>query len=415
MNANNNSMEELQRAAALTDSWLNAVLTEQDSKKTITNNAVAVVERIFPSNFLLTAQQEISAWPNYSPTELHPLIHAAASAGVGALYFKDEGSRFGLGSFKALGGAYAVIHWLAGELSSRLNKPVSMEDVRTGRYAAEAADITVVSATDGNHGRSVAWGAQLAGCPCQIYIHKEVSVGREQAVEQFGATVIRVNGDYDESVRQCASDAKANQWQVISDTSYPGYTDVPRLVMAGYTIMVTEILDALEKPPTHIIVQAGVGGLAAAVSAAFVSRLGVDAPRVIVVESEHADCIIKSLSAGEPKPVDINKETMMAGLSCGEISLLAFDVLKECVSGVLTLPDTEVPRAMRVLAMGHAGGGSIEAGECAVPGVIALLALMKSEPLKKSLGLNEHSSVVVFGCEGATDPVIYQRIISGQM
>ncbi|MBX2835237.1 MAG: diaminopropionate ammonia-lyase [Gammaproteobacteria bacterium] len=407
------ALKPLANAAHIVDAWFNDELTKPDAGA-VSAAATACVEQLFPKPFLQAAQQEIQAWPNYAMTELVPLPLVASQANVDKVLFKDEGTRFGLGSFKALGGAYAVISWLAGELSDRLNTTVTMEEVRTGRYASEAASITVVSATDGNHGRSVAWGAQQAGCACQIYIHREVSDQRAQAVSDFGARVVRVDGDYDESVRRCAADAKVNEWQVISDTSYVGYTDVPRLVMAGYTTMVAEILDTVDTPPTHVLVQAGVGGLAAAICAAFVSELGAQAPRFIVVESEYADCVIRSLRQGSPQTVNVIHETIMAGLSCGEISLLAYEVLKECVSAVVTIPDTEVPNAMRLLAAGHGGSRSIEAGECAVPGLIALLAM--NEPgFRQRLSLDSTSRVLLFGCEGATDPVIYQRIISGQL
>jgi len=335
----------------------------------------------------------------------------ALTAGIGELHYKDESTRLGLGSFKALGGAYAVLEYLASELSRRLPNPVTMQAIRKGAHKADAQQLTIASATDGNHGRSVAWGAQQAGCDCKIYIHSDVSQGRADAIAAYGAEIIRVAGDYDDSVRQCAIDAKTNNWQVISDTSYPGYDEVPRQVMAGYTVMVKEILSQLTEPPTHVFIQAGVGGLAAAVCAAFWSQLGEQAPRFIIAESEHAACVIKSMRSGKPSTVAIKQETIMAGLSCGEISLLAWEILSKSANAVVTLPDDAVVPTMRVLAQGDADSPAVEAGECATPGIIALLGCSRDTELKEHLALNKDSRVLVFGCEGATDPELYEQLL----
>ncbi len=361
---------------------------------------------LFSADIMEQAQEEIVTWPGYAPTELRRLDFLERETGVARLDYKDESSRFGLGSFKALGGAYAVLHYLAEHLGQLLGKPVSIADLRSGKYRQEAARVTVATATDGNHGRSVAWGAQMAGCSCRIYIHKEVSEGREAAMAAFGADVIRIDGDYDESVRLAAAEAEANGWQIISDTSYEGYMDIPRQVMAGYTLMVREILDALAEPPTHVIVQAGVGGLAAAVCAAFWHELGDKRPRMIIAESELAACIIESLREGGPRSVPIEAETVMAGLSCGEISLIAWEILSRGVCGALTLTDDGVAPAMRLMA-----DHEIEAGECAVPGILALIALLANQQACEHLDLGPDSRVLVFGCEGATDPEVYRSML----
>ncbi len=354
----------------------------------------------------------VSHWPGYKPTPLHALTPVAQACGVASVYYKDESERFGLGSFKALGGAFAILDWAATTLSEQLQTTVSIEEVRRGDYKEAMSELTVATATDGNHGRSVAWGAQLAGCPCQIYIHKDVSAGREQAMAEFGATVNRIDGDYDESVRQCAAEATANRWQIISDTSWDGYTDIPRAVMAGYTVMVDEMLKQMDAPPTHVIVQAGVGGLAAGVISAWWAALDEQAPVFIIVESDKADCIRCSLKNDAITAVHIQDETLMAGLSCGEISQLAWPVLKNVTTAAVTLPDDQIALAMQCFANGNASGFTIEAGECAVPGVIALAGLMKNEALKQHCGLNSESRVQVFGCEGATDPAVYRALLN---
>lgn len=352
----------------------------------------ADLETLFPSSIVNDAQTAIANWDGYAPTALHDLAPLAETIGVGKLYYKDESTRFGLGSFKALGGAYAV------------------EKLMSGR---DASQVTVATATDGNHGRSVAWGAQQAGCKCVIYIHAEVSQGRADAMAAYGAKIIRVDGDYDLSVRQCAEDSAKHGYEIISDTTWEGYMDVPRYVMAGYTMMVREI-KAQAEPPTHVILQAGVGGLAAAITAALWQDLGAHMPKIIIVEAGFAPCLIASARSGKAETIHISEETIMAGLSCGEASPLAWEILKQSVGHFVTIADTAVPTGMRLLASGDAGS-KIEAGECGLPGVIALAGIMKDEALRKTSGVDENSRVLVFGCEGATDPEIYNKIISGEI
>lgn len=368
---------------------------------------------LFPETMVQEAQDEIVAWPGYAPTPLHSLAPLAEALNIATLHYKDESGRFGLGSFKALGGAYAVIKTISGLIGQSTGTKPALSEVRSGNLAAQTAEITVATATDGNHGRSVAWGAQLAGCNCVIYIHSEVSKGREEAMAAFGAKVVRVDGDYDHSVRQCAEDAASNGWHIISDTSWEGYMDTPRYVMAGYTVMVREILEQEKLLPTHIFIQAGVGGLAAAITAAFWQHAGEQLPRIVIVESEHADCLIESARSGSAATVEVEEETIMAGLSCGEASPLAWEILSRSASDFLTLPDTQVPPGMRLLANGEAGP-KIEAGECGLPGIIALAAATGDPKLRQQLALDESSRVLVFGCEGATDLEIYDRIMRGE-
>src|SRR5690606_35466744 len=189
--------------------------------------------------------------------------------------------------------------------------------------------ITVTCATDGNHGRSVAWGAHLFGCKCVIYVHETVSKGRKDAIASYGAEVRVVPGNYDDAVRKAASDAQANGWFVVTDTSYEGYTSVPRDVMQGYTIMAEESMQQIKQTPTHIFVQGGVGGLAAAVCAHYWEKQGSERPRFIVAEPDRADCLYRSAKAGKPVAVHGALDTIMAGLACGEVSIIAWDILSE--------------------------------------------------------------------------------------
>ncbi len=339
------------------------------------------------------ARHEISSWPGYEPTPIHSLDKLASDLRIGNISYKDEAPRFGLGAFKALGGAYAI-------------KQVCKH---------HGTDITVTSATAGNHGRSLAWGAKNAGCKCRIVIHAGVSNERKQAMEAFGATVDRIDGNYDQSVEIAARDAELNGWHLISDTSWPGYTEPCRQIMTGYTLIVEEIIDQLTPDdfPTHVFVQGGVGGLAGAICAGFWIRFGEKMPRTVVVEPALAPCLTESARAGEPVEVNIREETSMSGLSCGKVSMIAWYILSRGASDFLTVAESGVAPAVRLLASGNAGGGSIVAGESAVAGLIALIASAEEVNLRHTLGLDETSRILLIGSEGATDAAAYARIIAG--
>ncbi|MCH2162222.1 MAG: diaminopropionate ammonia-lyase, partial [Phycisphaerales bacterium] len=313
-----------------------------------------------------------------------------------------------LESFKALGGAYAVQKVLEQEIAREVGPSVSLDAVAQAKYPEHAAQVTVVTATDGNHGRSVAWGARRFGCGCVVYMHEEVSRGRQEAVEVLGARVQRVKGNYDDSVLAAAEDARANGWLVVSDTSWPGYVDVPRDVMAGYTVMSSEAMDQWphDAPPTHVFIQGGCGGLAGAVCADMWNRYGSDKPRFIVVEPEPAACLYDSAVAGERRMVDIQVESVMAGLSCGEASLIAWPILQLAVEDFVTISDEPVGPLMRQLAREE----SIVAGESAVAGLAVLKGACGSAEASKQLELSSESRVMVLGTEGATDPAVYQRM-----
>jgi diaminopropionate ammonia-lyase len=367
------------------------------------------LEALFPRAITDEAIAEIKDWPGYEPTPLRSLDRLAGALGVRAVLYKDESGRFGLGSFKALGGAYAVIRLLSNKLG------LSTAEIRAGKGGEAAKAITVTTATDGNHGRSVAWGAKQAGCRCRIYIHAGVSEGRAKAIEALGAEIVRVDGTYDESVHICARESASNGWFVVSDTSYDGYVDIPRQVMAGYATIATEVLaqDASNPggPITHVFVQAGVGGLAAGLFARLWMEMGEARPRLVIIESEYAACLMKSAKQGRASSVKIRHETVMAGMSCGEVSLLAWEILRRSASDFVTIADGAVAPAMRMLAAGVAGGGEIEAGECAVAGPVALIAACCDQRRRGRMGLDAESRVLVIGSEGATDPSIYGKIL----
>ncbi len=365
-----------------------------------------------PAGFA-AAEREITHWPGYRQTELVALPGLARAAGLGEIWYKDESTRFGLGSFKALGGAYAVFCHLAGVVERRTGRRPSSAEIMAGKHRDIARGVTVCTATDGNHGRSVAWGAEMFGCPCVIYIHATVSEGRKAAIEKFGAKVRRVAGNYDDSVRQAAADAEANGWQVISDTSYEGYKEVPKWVMQGYGVMVRELLDQLPATslPTHLFIQAGVGGLPAAIVAYLWQRLGAKRPFTVVVEPHVADCLYQTALAGRPTKASGDLETLMAGLAAGEVSLLAWDILNAGANAFLTVPDAAAVAAMKALAEGVGGDRRVVGGEAGVGGLAGLLAATADPDRRKTLGLDERSRALIFGSEGDTDPVLYQRLV----
>jgi diaminopropionate ammonia-lyase len=367
---------------------------------------------VLSSAALTQAQAVITAWPGYAVTPLLALPDLARAAGVADILYKDEGSRFGLGSFKALGGAYAVACLLCRELSHRLGRSVSHEQLRSEPSLRQACgDITVTCATDGNHGRSVAWGAQMLGCRCVIYIHASVSEGRKAAIEGYGAQVVRTGGNYDDSVQHADRDARANGWFVISDTSYPGYLDVPREVMQGYQLMVHEAVSALAQWPTHVFVQAGVGGFAAAVCAYFWERSTGPRPVFVVVEPERADCLLQSARAGELVAVRGDLDTLMAGLACGEVSLLAWEILATGANAFCALPDQAAVDVMRLLAEPLGADPVIVAGESAVAGLAAALLVAQDPAARAALGMGPQSRVLLFGSEGDTDPELYRQLV----
>jgi len=332
--------------------------------------------------------------------------------------YKDEASRFGLGSFKALGGAYAVAKLLQGLLSQQLERPVSLGELVAGTHRNLTRSITVACASDGNHGRSVAAGAQRVGCRCTIFLHEGVSLGREQAITDLGAAAIRTRGNYDDSVRVALETARAEGWHVVADTSDDPADRMPALVMHGYGSLIIETLEELrsrgEPLLTHVFLQGGVGGLAAAVVAYLWEALGPQqAPVFIIVEPSQADCLYQSALKGRPTPASGDLNTLMAGLSCGQVSRVAWPVLQAGAEFFMTIKDEAAVETMRLLHQGKLSDGSIIAGESGVAGLAGLLAAAHDPQRQalRALRLNASSTVLMIGTEGATDPAIYERLV----
>jgi diaminopropionate ammonia-lyase len=360
------------------------------------------------------ALAEISSWPGYEPAPLVRLDGLARTLALGALWYKDERGRFGLKSFKALGGAYAVANVLRKRVRERLGiATVTSRQLVAREFDAIVRDATVTCATDGNHGRSVAWGAQLFGCRCVIFVHEHVSQGRRDAIARYGAEVRVVPGNYDDAVRHAAATAAANGWTVVSDTSYPGYREIPLDVMHGYGVMAAEIVRQVPEgePPTHVFAQAGVGALAAAVCAHFWLHWGTRRPAFFVVEPTRADCVYQSLAAGHPVVVGGALETVMAGLACGEVSELAWEILHGGATGAVAIDDAYALEAVRTLAAPAPGDAPIVAGETGGTGLAALLAARDNPAVRKTLALDRNARVLLLGSEGDTDPGIYRQIV----
>lgn len=376
------------------------------------SRAAKAVDATMPRDACLKAQEVIRGWPGYAPSPLKRLDKLEAHMQVAGVYYQDESARFGLKSFKGLGGAYAVLVCVQRYLQKKLGGPeASLKDLLAGKFRDELLDYTVCTATDGNHGRSVAWGAKLFGCRSVIYIHEHVSLGRQGAMEALGATVIRIKGNYDDSVRQAKVDATRHGWQVISDTSWPGYAEVPALVLQGYTLMVEEALGNMKQAPTHVFIQGGVGALAASVAGWLWHRYGKEMARVILCEPTRAACLKASFEAGKITAVHGALDTMMAGLACGEVSEQAWAMLNGLTNACMALPDSAAIDAMRALAATEYSERPIIGGESAVAGLAGFYIAASNATWRKALGLDETSVVLLFGTEGDTDPELYQHIV----
>ncbi|MEX3921204.1 diaminopropionate ammonia-lyase [Paraburkholderia sp. BR10872] len=352
----------------------------------------------------------LAGWSLISPesTPLWDLDGAAARLGVARIGLKDESFRSPLGSFKALGAPIALMR-----LVMRL-WPLQEIDPRKlieGRYGEMVTNLTVISATDGNHGKALAAAAQSIGCNCVIVLHANVSVEREAAIAAYGARIVRIVGNYDESVEHAAQLAKTNGWQVVSDTSYGGYEAIPRDVMQGYGTIAAEVIEQSGDAWTHVFLQGGVGGLAAGVASYLWEHHGAARPRFIVVEPRQADCLYQSAIAGRAAKATGSVDSVMAGLACGETSPLAWQILEPCVDNFMLIDDEDAVEAMRSLATGAAGDVPIVAGESGAAGLAGLAMLMREPDLARAAGLDAASRVLLISTEGATAPGVYAQLV----
>jgi diaminopropionate ammonia-lyase len=358
-----------------------------------------------------TVERFLACRPDHRPTPLHALAGLAAELGVASIWMKDEGLRLGLGSFKALGGSYAVIRLVLEDAARQLGHAVDFADLQSPAVRRVAQAMTFGCATDGNHGKSVAAGARMVGARAAVFVHAGVSDERVAAIAAHGAEIVRVVGTYDDSVAEAARVCRESGWTVVSDTSWPGYERVPSLVMQGYTAMLGEALAAMPQAPTHVFVQAGVGGLAAAVAGHFDIRFSAGRPKLIVVEPARAACIHESARAGHPVRVGHGEATIMAMLECYEPSLVAWRVLSRKADAFMTVSEEDAARTMRRLARPAGSDPAVVAGESGGAGLAGLLRAVSDPESKAALGLDERSRIFVINTETVTDTARYEAIV----
>ena len=345
------------------------------------------VLKYLPSNLLVNSHKNISKWKGYSPTPLLKLNKLNKKLQLKNIFYKDESKRFHLKSFKALGGAYAVE-----KISKKTNK------------------IIVSSATAGNHGRSVAWGAKRLKLQCKIFVSQYVSETRVKEIKKFGAEVIRVRGNYEASLKECQLLSKQNNWKIVQDVSTKNYKYIPQLTMAGYSILIKEISNQTNQYITHIFLQAGVGGMASGAIlgvAQYFKRI----PKIIIVEPENADCVLQSVDKGSLQKVNIKKESIMGGMSCGEVSLVPWKILKNSVNLCTSISDKNVAKTIAMLKNNYFCEKNIIGGECSTPGIISLISVCENQDLKNKISLDENSNVLVIGCEGDADEILYKKLL----
>lgn len=360
------------------------------------------------------------SFPQYSKTPLAKLDQMADYLGLGQIYLKDESYRFGLNAFKVLGGSFAIAKYIAQQTGKDVSDlPYSV--LTSDALREEFGQATFFTATDGNHGRGVAWAANKLGQKSVVYMPKGSTLTRFNNIKAEGATVTIEEVNYDECVRMAADAAsKTKNGVVVQDTAWDGYEEIPAWIMQGYGTMALEANEQLEEygcdRPTHVFVQAGVGSLAGAVQGYFANRYPENPPKVVVVEADVADCLYKGAIAGDGgiRIVDGDMQTIMAGLACGEPNTISWDILKNHVDTFVSAPDWVAALGMRMLAAPVKGDVPVTSGESgAAPfGVLACIMLFDEyKELREHLGLNKDSKILLFSTEGDTDPDRYKAIV----
>lgn len=352
----------------------------------------------------------LSLWGESVETPLVNLPEIADVAGVRAVMIKDEGLRLGQGSFKSLGGAYAVMVLFKRHLERHLGHDVAVAELLSPAARDLATHFTVCCATDGNHGKSVAAGARLLGCRSVIFIHAGVSQPRAEAI---GADeIIRVDGSYDVSVEEAKRVAAERGWLLVADTGWEGYEEIPGLVAQGYTILAEEAAQQFAKAtgqgPTHVFLQAGVGGFASSIASFLADREG-EKPHVTIVEPKRAACLLESAEAGKLMTIEAGEPTLMAMLECYTPSLPAWRILEKLADAFMSVDEDDAEDAMRRLA--NRPEGKVVAGESGAAGLAGLLGAAADRDMRRSLRLGPDSRVLLINTETATDPASYLRIV----
>lgn len=360
-----------------------------------------------------------NSFPEYKVTPLHSLVKMAKHLGVSNLWVKDESFRFGLNAFKVLGGSYAVGKYLAETLNVDISE-LSFERLRSIEVKEKLGEITFVTATDGNHGRGIAWAANQLGQKSVVYMPKGSSEIRLNNIKAEGAEASITNLNYDDTVRLASQKAEENGWVLIQDTAWDGYEKIPTWIMQGYGTIIDEAIEQIsnagDSSPTHVFLQAGVGSFACSILGYLVEKLGDERPITVIVEPENAACLFKSMSAGDGKPHSVTGalNTIMAGLACGEPSTTSWGVLKDYADSFVSCPDYVAARGMRILASPLGYDPQIISGESGAVG-IGLVSLLsennKYEDIKEKLKLNQDSKILIISTEGDTDPDHYRKVV----
>lgn len=358
--------------------------------------------------------------PGYEITPLANLQHMADHLGLGRVYVKDESYRFGLNAFKVLGGSFAMARYIA-QKTNRDVSELDFETLTSDKLRKEFGQATFFTATDGNHGRGVAWAANRLKQKAVVYMPKGSTQTRLDNIKAEGATATIEEVNYDECVRMAAAAAaKTPNGVVVQDTAWSGYEEIPSWIMQGYGTMAMEASEQLEAAgtdcPTHVFVQAGVGSLAGAVQGYFANKYPENPPTVVVVEADVAACLYKGAVAGDGEEyfVDGDMQTIMAGLACGEPNTTSWDILKNHVSVFVAAPDWVAAKAMRMLSAPIKGDPQVVSGESGAAPFGVLVEIMTNPEmadLKEELRLNENSRVLLFSTEGDTDPERYKEIV----
>ncbi len=359
------------------------------------------------------------SFPNYQPTPLHSLNNLAKRINVKKIWVKDESFRLGLNAFKVLGGSYAIAFYLSRKLGIQI-ADLSFEMLKTSDYKEKLGTITFVTATDGNHGRGVAWTARKLDQKAVVFMPKGSSKFRVDNIKKENAEVIVTNEYYDETVKMAADFAAENNGVLIQDTAWEGYIEIPTWIMQGYSTLIDEVLDQMkaqgELMPTHVFLQAGVGSLAAAIQGYLTTKFGDDRPLTVIIEPHNAACLFKSAQIGDTKPhaVGGSLATIMAGLACGKPSIIAWEILRDYSDYFVSCSDRISENGMRMLAKPLSGDPKIISGESGAVGLGLLVEILTSKlysDLKESLDLSKSSQVLIFNTEGDTDPNHYREII----
>lgn len=378
------------------------------------NKNTEVRNSLLNENTLFEVKSFHESIPEYETTPLVRLDGMAEYLGISEIFLKDESFRFGLNSFKVLGASYAIAKYLARKLGRDIAE-MPLASFKSGEVAKALGEITLAAATDGNHGRGVAWMAGQLGCKAVIYMPKGSTHNRADNILQFGASVSITDWNYDDTVRYTAELAQKNGWEMIQDTSWEGYMDVPTWIIQGYSTIAQEVIKQLNGArPTHIFLQAGVGAFASIIAGLFLTLYEKNPPRIIIVEPEKADCFYRSAQAGRITPVTGHLNTIMAGLACGEPNPVSWEILRYCADMFVSVPDWITARGMRILGNPLQGDARVVSGEsgAVTAGVLSVVAACDEyKDIKEALELNKESKVLLFSTEGNTDPEVYRRIV----